>query len=219
MQEVLRRASLISLLAAIVLASSIAYSRITTETRYLEVRISYPITSENISIKTALERISNMSQMLGDLATNRSVEMGASLDEIVALIREAERETDETWDSLREEIWDQYLKIVEMVLRLNNAWVDPEEFESWWFEDPADSFSCAEFARAKNINNSEILDHGRMNIQLEANRTLSSVTYMVRWVTPTGEIVSERTHVLVREGSTWRFRHLDVQMENESERD
>jgi len=133
------------------------------------------------------------------------------LGEAVSLIEEAQTETDQMWLTLEQEIVSHYVNIRNMIYRLDAAWVDPSKFRDWWFENPSDWTVYAEFAREANISSVEILDDGGVDIQLSANRSLASVTYRARWTTGSGEIVSTRTHVLVREDSSWKFRRLDLQ--------
>jgi len=192
-----------------VIVTSTAYSNLTWKPRYLEVRISYPQQqAENLTVKRALLEIINTSQVLENLATNTTVVLGTSLDETVALIQKAENSTDSAWQKLREEIVDMYGGIISMVIRANLAWTDPSLFRPEWFENPADSEVHARIAGELGVQQTEYED---LDIQLEANRSVARVTYTSRWVTTSGEYVSSRTDILVRDGRQWKFRKLDVQ--------
>lgn len=206
----LKRSLWLALFVGAVLTVSALYAMMTGGVRVIEVKATCTET-ENFSVKGAVEDIVALTNEVERSLAEGSVVIGGDLGDVVGLILDSEQETEEMWNLLHVVV-DSYFDIRDTVYRLNQAWLEPEEFDSDWFEDPADAARYSELAQEMNATGFQVLDDGSVDIQLSPNLSLANVTYTVKWTTAKSEASVEVTHILVRDNAAWKYRYIDSEI-------
>ncbi len=206
MSQIIRRGWIFALML-VVLATSIAYSRLTGQPRIVEVTITIPDRRQNMTLKEGLLELINLTGTLAGIATGGPKEMGVGLEEVVLLIQVAENSTNQMWGKLRQEIVDLYFDVFSMTVWFGQALVRPEMFVLNRFEDPRDASHYSEKATQLGVAS---VQQEELSIELAANRTLACATSRETWITAGGKVISvDATYVLIKEGDIWKYRAVD----------
>jgi hypothetical protein len=204
-----RRIFFLGLLSVLVAVVALGLDSLNAKNaKYIEVHIDLA-PSRNETVVGLLQEAVELSTRI-DEAIKRETGSPIDMDVIVPLIDQAEESTDLTFKKLRDEIIFHYRAIVSMLLRLNKGWEDPSKLRYEWFEKPEEMETVADLAMMLNLSEACL---ETVDLELGANRTIAFATYTAIWETSFGSTLSNRTEVLVRIGTEWKFRRVDRHLE------